>query len=108
MSGINLSPEERATYRIVNAIIQLMQGRSNAVGQVTLRAGETTTTVTRAISQAAVNVSLDSEVFLTPRTATASAVFKDCWISATGQGTFTITHPSAADADMTFGWHAIG
>src|SRR3569833_1091598 len=103
MSGINLSTEEKSVPRIVAAIIQLMQGRSNAVGEVTLRANQTTTVVTKAVSQAAVNVSMDSEVFLSPRTANAAAVFKDCWISATGQGTFTITHPSNADADKTFG-----
>ena len=108
MSGINLLPEEIGIYRIVNAIIQLMQGRSNAVGRVTLRAGFTTTTVTKAVDTAAVNVGKDSEVFLSPRTANASAVFKDCWISAVGQATFTITHPNDANTDKIFGFHSIG
>lgn len=108
MSGINLAPEETNIWRIVQAIIQLMQGRSNAVGEVTLRANQTTTVVTKTVHRAAVNVGADSEVFLTPRTANAAAALATTWVSAVGQGTFTITHASNAQIDKLFGFEARG
>lgn len=85
-----------------------MQGRSNAVGQVTLRAGQTTTTVTKTEHRAAVNVSQDSEVFLTPRTANAAGAVATSYISDVSQGSFTITHANAPSTDRTFGWVALG
>lgn len=108
MSGINLSPEETNLWRVVQAIIQLMQGRSNAVGEVTLRANQTTTVVTKAVHRAAVNVSTDSEVFLTPRTANAAAALTNVFVSSVGQGTFTLTHSSVASTDRTYGFEARG
>ena len=108
MSGINLAPEETNTYRIVQAIIQLLQGRSNAVGTVTLRANQTTTVVTKAVHRAAVNVSADSEVFLTPRTANAAAALTNVYVSSIVQGGFVLTHASTATTDRTYGFEARG
>lgn len=106
--AIQLAPEESNIWRIVQAIIQLTQGRSNAVGEVTLRANQATTVVTKSVHRAAVNVSADSEVFLTPRTANAAAAVPTTYISAVGQGTFTITHANNAQVDKTYGFVAIG
>lgn len=106
--AIQLAPEETNIWRIVQAIIQLVQGRSNAVGEITLRAGHTTTVATRLTHPAVINVSKDSEVFLTPRTANAAAVVASTYISATIQGGFTVTHPSSANTDMTFGFESRG
>lgn len=108
ISGINLAPEETSIYRIVQAIIQLLQGRSNAVGEVTLRANQTTTVVTKAVARAAVNVSADSEVFLTPLTANAAAAVPTTYVSSVVQGGFTLTHASNAQINKTFGWVALG
>lgn len=108
MSGINLSPSETGIYRIVQAIIQLMQGRSNAVGEVTLTPGVTSTVVDKSVSVAATNVGKDSEVFLTPRTAHAAAAIPTTFISAVDSGSFTITHAASADVDNTYGFLAIG
>ncbi len=108
--AIQLAPEERDIWRIVQAIIQLVQGRSNAVGEVTLRANQTTTVVTKLVHPAAVNVSTESEIFLSPRTANASAEVGNGTIrvSAIGQSTFTLTHANNAQTDRTFGFAAIG
>lgn len=92
----------------MQAIIQLMQGRSNAVGEVTLRAGQTTTVVTKATHPAAINMSLDSEVFYSPLTANAQAVAYSLWTSSKGQGTFVITHANDAHADKTFAFMIAG
>lgn len=108
MSGINLQESETNLSRIVQAVIQILRGSSNSVGNVTLRASQTTTTVTKSVDKAAVNVSADQEVFLSPKTANAAGALATTFISAVGQGTFTITHASAVSTDRTFGWEARG
>lgn len=102
MSGIALQPEETNLRRIVQAIMALLQGRSNAVGQVTLRAGFATTVVTKATHPAVVNMSVDSEVFYESLTANAAAVRWSLYTTNKVQGGFTINHVNNANADKTF------
>ena len=106
--AIVLAPQETSIWRIVEAIRQLIQGRSNAVGEVTLEAGQTTTVVDSGVSPAAVNVSEASEIFLSPKTATAAAAVPTTFVSAIGQATFTLTHLSTADIDKTFAFEVRG
>lgn len=100
--AIDLSPSETRIDRIVSAVREIIEGRSNATGRVALRAGQTTTVVI------AVNCGKDSEVFLSPRTANAAAALPTTYISAVNQGSFTITHANAVSIDRTFGWEARG
>lgn len=95
---------EKDVTRINQAVRDLAAGRSNAVGTVTLRTSQTTTTVT------AINIGADSRIFFTPTTANASAAFSDgvFRVSAVAAGSFTITHTSDANADKTFFWVALG
>lgn len=108
MSGVDLSPGEKQLFRIVQAIINIGRGASNAGGTVTLRAGFTTTVVTSANSRGAVSVSPSSRILLTPTTANAAAVVATTYVSSVGQETFTITHPNNANVDKTFFWEAKG
>ena len=78
------------------AINQLIDGKSNAVGQVTLRANETTTVVSD------LRVGIDSVIPLQPTTANAAAAVATTYISSLGKQTFTITHASNAQTDKTF------
>lgn len=100
--AINLVPTETNLFRIVQAIRQLIQGRSDAVLQVTLTANVTTTVVT------AINCSKDSEVFLSPRTANAATALATTWVSSVGQSTFTLTHANNAQVDRTYGVFCVG
>lgn len=100
--AINLLSTETSIFRVVQAIRQLIEGRSNATLQVTLAAGTTTTVVT------AINCSKDSEVFLSPRTANAAAALPTTWVSSVGQGTFTLTHANNAQIDKLFGVVCLG
>jgi hypothetical protein len=95
---------ETNPVRMLQAIRDLFAGRSNAVGTVTLRTSQTTTTVT------AINCGASSRVFLMPTTANASAEFGAgaIYISSVASGTFVITHASNANADKTFYWVALG
>ncbi len=104
MSALQLSPSETQLYRIVNAVRQLTQGRSNAAGSVTLAASAATTTVS------APNCAPGSQVFLFPRTAHAAAELAagGCFISAVATGQFTITHANNAQADRTFAYVCLG
>ena len=58
MAGLTLSPSERDLIRIVMAVRQLMEGRSNAVGQVTLAARELAPALLSANAQTWVNLHL--------------------------------------------------
>lgn len=83
------TPEQTAV-----AVNQLMQGKSNAAGEVTLRASQTTTTVT-------------SEVIDTmsrPQLTAGPGTWADLSlrVSAVADGSFTITHSSEAAARTVF------
>ena len=102
MSGAIPAPTETDLGRIVRGIRDLFAGRSNAFGRCTLAANATTTVVTAA------NCAINSEIFLTPRTANAAAVVAATYISATAAGSFTVTHPNNVNADKTFGYRIGG
>lgn len=95
----NLSPR-----RLYDAITQLIQGRGNYVGVVTLRAGQTTTVVSF------VNCSIDCMPMLYPQTANAAAAVATTYIKAADviQQQFTITHASSAHIDLTFSFACLG
>jgi hypothetical protein len=99
-----LSPAESEPYRIVNAIRQLMAGRSNAAGTVTLAANAASTVVT------AVNCAAASQVFLFPKTAHAAAELAagTCYVSAVANGSFTVTHANNTQTDRTFAYVCLG
>lgn len=102
MSALVVNAEEKDNRRICAAINQLAQGRSNAVGTVTLTPSATSTVVS------AETIGNDSRVQLTPTTANAAAAMATSYVSAVGIKTFTITHANNAQVDRTFYWHAPG
>lgn len=83
---------------IIEPVRQISDGRGNAGGMVTLRANETTTTVTGTV------ISRDGVINLQPTTASASTV--DWYIPTATQvkGQFVIQHDSNAAVDRTFRW----
>ena len=91
---------ETSIERIVQSIRELWEGRSMAVGSVTLTPNEATTVV------AAINCGADSKVMLTPRTANAATELGNgtMYVSAVAAGAFTITHANAATTGRTFDW----
>jgi len=101
---VNTIPPTGATERQVHqAIRELIEGRSNAVGAVTLTADTTTTTVTLT------TVNRNAVVILAPTTANAAAAVATTYASvAAAGGAFTITHANNAQTDRTFGYLVIG
>lgn len=98
MSGNVPAPNENDLFRIVRAIRDLFEGRSNAVGQFTCATGAATTSVSAA------NCGSDSKILLTPRHANAAAELGagTLYVSAVTAGSFTVTHANSATADRTF------
>jgi hypothetical protein len=72
--------------RVVDAVVQLIRGRTNAVGSFSLADSTTTTTVPNVL------ISEDSRIFLMPRTADAAA--EEMYVSDVSEGEFTVTHSS--------------
>lgn len=96
--------DETRLFQIVQAIRELFEGRSHAVGQVTLTPSAATTTVTSP------NIGAEARISLCPRTANAAADWASgaMYVSSVKAGQFVITHPNNANADKTFDWHALG
>lgn len=101
---VTISPTETRPHKIVTAIRQLAEGRSNATGVVTLTASAASTVVT------AVNCSVGSTVLLQPTTANAAAEIGagTGYVGTVANGSFTITHANNSQADRTFRWVALG
>ena len=94
--------DEQSWLRITTAIRSMAEGRSLAVGTVTLTASAATTVVTF------MNCSQNSKIFLSPTTANAAAAVATTYVSSVGNGTFTLTHANNAQVDRTFGFVALG
>jgi len=104
MSGPTLSVEERELARIVRAVRQLAEGRSNAVGAFTLTTGAASTVVT------APTCGTGSSVLAFPKTANAAAELGNgtMYIGTVANGSFTVTHANNAQTDRTFMYAAFG
>lgn len=86
------------------AINELIRGRSNATGTVTLTASSTTTTIR------VDTINTDAQLFLFPRTAAAATELGAGTIygTVTAAGTVSITHANSASTTRTFGYLVVG
>jgi hypothetical protein len=104
MSG-NVPPiGETALPRIVQAVRELFEGRSNAVGTFTLTANAASTVVT------STNCGSACSVLCFPKTANAATEIGNgtMYIGTVAAGSFTVTHANNAQTDRTFFYAAIG
>ena len=104
MSGNVPAPGDTDLYRIVRAVRELFEGRSNATGTVTLTANASSTAV------AAPNCGAGSVPLLVPMTANAAAKIGNgtLHVSAVGNGAFTLSHASNGQTDRIFRFVALG
>jgi len=95
---------EKDPRKVILSLQQLAAGRSNAVGTVTLATGAATTVVTDQ------NCAAGSTPVLTPATANAATEVGNgtLYVSAVGNGSFTITHANSATTGRTFYYAFIG
>jgi hypothetical protein len=104
MSGNVPIPSEKDPYKIVRAVRELFEGRSNAVGTFTLTPSAATTTVT------AQNCGTGCTVLAFPGTASAAAEVGNgtMYIGTVNNGSFVVTHANNALADRVFRYAALG
>lgn len=98
MAGVVPHLAETNLLRIVQAIRDLFEGRSNAVGDLTLTANVASTSFT------VKNCGSGSKILLTATTANAAAEIAagGFYVSAVASGSFTITHANNAQTDRAF------
>jgi hypothetical protein len=75
---------------------EVLKGRGNNVGSVTLAPSVTTTTISD------IRIKQTMTAVLISRTANAAAAMTNVYISAVADGSITLTHTSTATADRTF------
>lgn len=87
---------------LIQRVRELIQGRSNANGVVTLTPSATTTTVSK------VTINANAGVWLCPQTANAAAALATTYAKITTAGSFTITHANNSQSDRTFYYLVLG
>jgi hypothetical protein len=92
---------ETRLWLVIKTVQQLIQGRTNATGTVTLATGATTTVVLDA------NVAPGDVILLSPLNADAAGEVPTLYVSATDKGTFTLTHANDVTT-RTFGYKVAG
>lgn len=89
---------------LIGAIRQLADGRSNVAGQVTLRANQTTTTVS--------NAAIPAGCFpvISPASSDAAGEWGggSIYVSSVANGSFVITHANDASTSRLVNWYAVG
>lgn len=88
--------------RLTDAVNLLGDGRSNAVGSLTLTASVTTTEITDR------RVGIDSKIMLSSTTANAAAALATTYVTEKSAGAFTLTHANNAQTDRTFDYTVTG
>lgn len=86
---------------VARAVNNLLDGKLNSVGDVTLATGTTTTVVANYFAHSG------SKILFMPTTANAAAALATTY-AAGGTNGFTITHASATTTDRTFGYVLLG
>lgn len=82
--------------RVADSLNRVIEGRTDAYGEVTLAPGTTSTTVLEQY------VSERSTVCLSPMTSNAAKDIDKVYISAVANGSFSIAHHNIAHTDVTF------
>ena len=96
MSLQTLIPQTASPMQISTTVNEILKGRGNNVGEVTLDANVTTTTISD------IRIKQTMTAILIPRTANAAAAMTNVYISAVADGSITLTHSSTATVDRTF------
>lgn len=103
MSTISIRGNETSVPRIVQAIRDLQQGRSNAHGTFTLTGNGAATS----LAVTAETCASGSHVNVTATTANAAALMTGLYVVA-ANGSFTVHHATTNNSDCTFTWSING
>src|SRR5690348_3815071 len=105
-SGLFIAESEKSTVRQNQIMRQLIEGRSNAVGTVTLTDDGATTSTTVTAPTCGPN----SVVFMFPMTSHAASALSGTYVDASDitPGQFVVTHAATSNSDVTFAWVCLG
>lgn len=92
--------------RLSECIFQIMQGKTDNTGAVTLTANSATTTLTEASGR----IGQNTVILFMPTTANAAAAMTNLYVSSrsVANNTFTLTHTNNAQVDRIFNYVLIG
>ena len=104
MKSFQLALSTKDPVKFVDSINSMIKGRTENVSQVTLTANAASTTVNNS------NISENSEILLSPKTANAAAALATTYIPEATilNGSFVIQHANNAQTDKTFGYVWVG
>lgn len=97
-----LEDKEEWLRQIALAINLIIDGQSNAIGEITLTASAATTIISD------LRVGTGARILLMPTTANAAAALATTYIGATGKQTFTVTHANNSQTDRTYKYIIVG
>ena len=96
-------PDQAQHLRLVSTTLNnVMDGRVNSTGAITLRASQTTTTLEDA------RIGGDSVIVFMPITANGKTAENDLFVSARQSGQATLTHASSGNTDQNFAYIIVG
>ena len=96
-------PNQAQHLRLIsNTVNNTLDGKLNSTGDVTLRASQTTTTLTDA------RLGGNSIILFMPITANGRTGLNGMYVSARAEGSATLTHASSSNADQNLSYCVIG
>ena len=98
-----LNPSGALPREISEVVNNLVEGKSNNTGTVTLAtASATTTTLTDE------RIGYDSVIVFMPTTANAASAMTNLYVSAKTQGSATLTHSANTSTNKTYSYIVVG
>jgi hypothetical protein len=98
-----LNPSGALPREISEVVNNLVEGKSNNTGTVTLAVASATTTTLYDE-----RIGYDSVIVFMPTTANAASAMTNIYVSAKTQGSATLTHSANTSADKTYGYIVVG
>lgn len=97
------NPDTKAHARqCAITINNVMDGKINSTGEITLTASATSTTLSDA------RIGANSVILFMPRSANARTALNTLYVSARASGSATLTHASSANTDQDLSYVIIG
>ena len=103
--GLPVPPEKWSSVfgRTLQVVVNnLLQGKLNCTGSVTLTAGATSTTLTDT------RIGGTSKIFFSPTTANAAVATANLFVASLADGSATLTHSNTGTTDRIFSYAVIG
>ena len=88
--------------KIVTALNNVLRGKTNNTGEVTLTANDTTTTLSD------IRIGIQSVISLQPTTSNAAGALASTYLDDPGDGSVVINHANNAQTDRTFKYIVTG